>query len=163
MFPFLWVFYAHSPYQILHTIEENSIHSILEKDRLGPVHKAVFRILCISKEAQRFRLYFSRFDIRVQNQLADFTHLFCVFSYTYAPFARFFATQKAPNRVPFVLQWKWSDEAAEPERIAERSRTDRKIDVSDSFNSTQTWKKLLKNPAEYDILKLPKFDLEKEK
>ena len=37
--------------EALKIIEENSIHSIFEKDRLGPVHKAVFRILCISKEA----------------------------------------------------------------------------------------------------------------
>ena len=36
---------------VRNNIEENGIHSILEKDRLGSVHKAVFRILCISKEA----------------------------------------------------------------------------------------------------------------
>ena len=31
MFSFLWVLYTHSPYKILHPIEENGIYTIFEK------------------------------------------------------------------------------------------------------------------------------------
>ena len=50
-FPFFWIFHIHSPYKIFHTIKENGIHAIFEKDRLGSVLKGAFKILCLSKEA----------------------------------------------------------------------------------------------------------------